>query len=1443
MIKNVPIFFSVIFKNNSLFCINEGSLLLIGFFYGFVSTFSITISQLLCVRTLLLENNGRENDSPGLLFQNKVVLTSLSGLIISQFILFLSIYCQPFSFLWTKPHLSTLFGFFYIFFLWHRMKEFDLNYNFQSTSNMKLLIVFFDNLLLPLLNFCALPYPVVNRLINVFLFRYSNIFSFPIGILLGWLSGQFLFIILSWILIIRLEKELPVLYRLTKRFFHSLFSNILFFVCLICLGKLPIIFFTSTFSNNFDSFDSKMGLKSEIGESQISATRTSFSKNLMTEFIGSFNFLSNFQLANHRPYRIIPNTNIDQKNILNILFSKTKYSEYFFEICSIHGKQRLVHIYPQSLCLFHTYLNKSLHLINTFNEDAHFYDKWSILKQNRKIIFHKILQKQMNYLDKGESIDNLIQNKLCSLTPESNIVNLKLDPRLENSFRGIKLIRTDGPWFIASKLNPSDFVSSELTSYINLFTNSKFRKWFFNIERNNRNIFPWFSSIKTISFYPKINFSFKLVSIFDRKKNNFGGYPKLVVRQEFTSFSKGDKNSAFAQRPGLFAKRRNSMILKAIQLKSQTPFLLRIKNQKLFTKFFTIFFQIFTQKATKQKLKKDEIVKLHTVVNMVRGPILLSQLFVRKFIKLPLLIILKNCAHFLVFGQTEWTQDFLNWNREKYVVYSLEDKNPIGNLLWWIGNRIFSLEWFGFLFGAFVEIIRLWIWKGIQIGILNPFQLQPWYLSKHDYAEVYLTVSGEEIDNIENTFPNKIKHPAFWKPFLKVMTTLINPALSKQFLPFQNWVSKITNFVNIQFLARFNKNSRLTVYPEQNQRLEEKDKTILQAHKKCETNISLKDKNLLLLLQIQTKQQNIQNDITVLSNHLENQLNHTFSINKSLFHEIQIQKSLKNLNFVDKKSRFSVNYQVCKIQTYLINWNRKSLRIQKQVSFLTTKLRFFAKTTKINKLFSEFFKSWIQEYNRYWISLKRNTLSFLDFVFQQYNILLDRFYKQQNPLVLQSNLSSQSKLLTQAYVFHKIWQMKNQNNLNLTSFKKFWISKDSFANQIENSLLFHGIFNQTPNDLTKDTWNIWLDSLPFYKPSYFVWSNILPNIWSHEVSLKYTEFSRSQKLSFIQNKIPFKTITNLLNHHKPLFEQSQKLLKRWKLQMLSNRYTNFSNNNISNFKQFCSFQKDFVQSNLIDPEAQADLTLNRIGSNNVFYEDNQWGSRHTKINRFAPFIRSSSIVHNEMLFDFHLTPDWNFVKNQKIYSEKSFYVYDQYSNDSYCLRLQLIHDHFFMYNLITPLFSLFDKDRKHDTFDLLSNIFSESISNSNFQSALLSTPEDLLLSENIRELRTLDYFNLKAELHNYSNKLNRNVSNEKSLQKNISNTQVNLQKKFNYEQNNKTPNFTKNVTVQKQNHIKRFLWASYRLEDLACMNRFWFQVANQSRFIALRTSIYPFMYL
>nr|YP_010635666.1 hypothetical chloroplast RF1 [Beccarinda cordifolia]WBQ47879.1 hypothetical chloroplast RF1 [Beccarinda cordifolia] len=104
---------------------------------------------------------------------------------------------------------------------------------------------------------------------------------------------------------------------------------------------------------------------------------------------------------------------------------------------------------------------------------------------------------------------------------------------------------------------------------------------------------------------------------------------------------------------------------------------------------------------------------------------------------------------------------------------------------------------------------------------------------------------------------------------------------------------------------------------------------------------------------------------------------------------------------------------------------------------------------------------------------------------------------------------------------------------------------------------------------------------------------------------------------------------------------------------------------------------------------------------------------------------------------------------------------------------------------------------------------------------------DLLVPENIlsfirrRKLRIIICFNLKSR-----NDVDRNLVfwNEKSV-KNSNQALV----------DNKYLDREKNHLIK----LKLFLWPNYRLEDLACMNRSWFDTNNGSHFYMLRIQMYP----
>jgi hypothetical protein len=149
---------------------------------------------------------------------------------------------------------------------------------------------------------------------------------------------------------------------------------------------------------------------------------------------------------------------------------------------------------------------------------------------------------------------------------------------------------------------------------------------------------------------------------------------------------------------------------------------------------------------------------------------------------------------------------------------------------------------------------------------------------------------------------------------------------------------------------------------------------------------------------------------------------------------------------------------------------------------------------------------------------------------------------------------------------------------------------------------------------------------------------------------------------------------------------------------------------------------------------------------------------------------------------------------------------------------RVLDDQILMYKIVSLFFK--SKARFKKKLDLKN--LNESISRTEiFQNKYTHTQflinvEDIILPKHRKELRVLNLLNL--------NKNNNQILNlEKPFLRKNKKKQIKLQK------------------IQDENQkltIKHFLWPSFRLEDLACINRFWFNTNNGSRFSMLRIRMY-----
>nr|YP_010283979.1 hypothetical chloroplast RF1 [Paragymnopteris bipinnata var. bipinnata]UAT96888.1 hypothetical chloroplast RF1 [Paragymnopteris bipinnata var. bipinnata] len=167
-----------------------------------------------------------------------------------------------------------------------------------------------------------------------------------------------------------------------------------------------------------------------------------------------------------------------------------------------------------------------------------------------------------------------------------------------------------------------------------------------------------------------------------------------------------------------------------------------------------------------------------------RGYMLVFQSRFRKFIKLPVLIILKSIGRILFRQNSEWNKDWTKWNKEIHINCTFDGEE-------------FSQD----------ELPPRWLREGIQIKIVYPFRLKPWYTDESRNQQIlrkehmeagsskrqelknkrrfkrkrpkftYLTVLGYQTDVPFGTIQ---KETSFWKPVRKKLIQICKRGLPCQ---------------------------------------------------------------------------------------------------------------------------------------------------------------------------------------------------------------------------------------------------------------------------------------------------------------------------------------------------------------------------------------------------------------------------------------------------------------------------------------------------------------------------------------------------------------------------------------------------------------------------------------------------------------------------------------
>nr|QXI85248.1 hypothetical protein RF1 [Sinogentiana striata] len=212
------------------------SVVVVGLYYGFLTTFYIGPSYLFLLRAQVMEE----------VTEKKVSATT--GFITGQLMMFISIYYVPLHRALGRPHTITVLALPYLLFhfFWNNHKYF---FDYGPTTrnlmrNLSIQCVFLNNLIFQLFNYFILPSSMLARLVNIYMFRCNNKILFVTSSFVGWLIVHIFFmkwlgLVLVWIRQNHSIRSNKYLVSELRNSMARIFSILLFITCVYYLGRIP----------------------------------------------------------------------------------------------------------------------------------------------------------------------------------------------------------------------------------------------------------------------------------------------------------------------------------------------------------------------------------------------------------------------------------------------------------------------------------------------------------------------------------------------------------------------------------------------------------------------------------------------------------------------------------------------------------------------------------------------------------------------------------------------------------------------------------------------------------------------------------------------------------------------------------------------------------------------------------------------------------------------------------------------------------------------------------------------------------------------------------------------------------------------------------------------------------------------------------------------------
>nr|YP_010468311.1 Ycf1 protein [Aloe arborescens]UVF31421.1 Ycf1 protein [Aloe arborescens] len=425
------------------------SVVVVGLYYGFLTTFSIGPSYLFLLRARVMEE-GTEKE-----------VSATTGFITGQLMMFISIYYAPLHLALGRPHTITVLVLPYLLFhfFWNNHKNF---FDYGSTTrnsmrNLSIQCVFLNNLIFQLFNHFILPSSTLARLVNIYMFRCNNKMLFVTSSFVGWLIGHILFmkwvgLVLFWIRQNHSIRSNKYLVSELRNSMARIFSILLFITCVYYLGRMPSPIVTNKLKETSETeergerkeesdvettYETKKTKQEQEGsteedkdspvyEDSYLDTNWELGKPLVT-------FLFDYQRWN-RPLRYIKNDRFENA-------VRNEMSQYFFYTCTSDGKQIISFTYPPSLSTFSEMIERKISLYTTekvSHEDL--YNYWVYTNEQKKNNLNNELISRIKILEKekGSLALGMLEKRirLCNDENEQEYLPKMYDPFLKGPSRG-----------------------------------------------------------------------------------------------------------------------------------------------------------------------------------------------------------------------------------------------------------------------------------------------------------------------------------------------------------------------------------------------------------------------------------------------------------------------------------------------------------------------------------------------------------------------------------------------------------------------------------------------------------------------------------------------------------------------------------------------------------------------------------------------------------------------------------------------------------------------------------------------------------------------------------------------------------------------------------------------------------------------------------------------